>query len=649
MDIRTPFVVLHNFHHAAMTDLQQNARLVRVPIPVVSGVQSIAKITGVAQSGRPYIHVLENEEVFVGFDSFIDYLVTTRAYQTRHARRTCQQRLRVNLNGFHASLAQWADKISGWADTYMGTVALIHNDDQVPQYSHERFQALVSSLHRTVVPRRVLRLSEPPMQNLPTIPQSILNNLMQIPIPTTVVAHDSNEDDVLMVAESDSSDESNDDDDMPPLEEIVEGMHWNELHQQLDNGIHNVITHIQDHVVALIDGLHPDDITAWENAENARLGRGSTTDCEEEQDCSCSICCEELTKELKAPCGHLSHRICSNCLARHATNWSCHCVSANSPYVSCPHEGCDGRYPIDIIAKYISKDDLERLEERIQHYAARQHVKYSCPSCGFINHVPSNLVKDRSPGTLAVQCQAPGCGREYCYHCLGPTPAGSSARSQTLLGLLHPTCTACQRTDLPPRNGEFNRYVPKTTMPKSVGLLPRNYELTVQDCINQLTYIATDAMMTTKCRVSNVALHRTTACLEVTHFGLRQCTVCGMSGLEFETNLIDHWHGSGRFGCCPRWMTDRFWKNTITCPPEMCCREGVCHSDHSDCHDPAHEDYRKQVVEVRRLRHFQSLLQSLPPPLQSLVIEEILKIARPNPVMELLSRIRLAREYGQLV
>ena len=147
-------------------------------------------------------------------------------------------------------------------------------------------------------------------------------------------------------------------------------------------------------------------------------------------------------------------------------------------------------------------------------------------------------MKDRSPGTVAIEC--PGCQHRFCYHCLQEAiPTDQSGPN----GIVCEGCTVHR----PPCAGDFNRYIPKKGC---VALVPRNYELTVAGCLAHLKWLVENPSLPNGCRACGCPMHRTTACAEVVHCGLRQCTVCGMSGLEFETHLIDHWHGEGRLGTC---------------------------------------------------------------------------------------------------
>ena len=348
----------------------------------------------------------------------------------------------------------------------------------------------------------------------------------------------------------------------------------------------------------------------------------------------CSICYDRLTEQNRSapPCGNPRHTVCHECLTRHATNWSCHCVSAHSPFVGCPHEGCAHAYRVEDIR--LSPADRERLVGRIQHFQTRQRTAFSCPKCSAVTPVEATAVKDQCPGTVAVECA--GCGHRCCYHCLND----ALPEAQATGGVVCERCTIHR----PPCPGDFNRYVPKKGC---TALIPRNYELTVADCVAHLRWLVSGENHTlpNRCRACDCPMHRTAACAEVVHCGLRQCTVCGMSGLEFETHLIDHWHGEGRFGTCPRWPTDVFWDHTVTAQER--CEEGVCHDEYRDCTDPAHKDYREQVVEVRRMRHARCCLASFPHELQRLVLRAI--AAEGGKVKEMVDRLRFARQVGALV
>lgn len=345
----------------------------------------------------------------------------------------------------------------------------------------------------------------------------------------------------------------------------------------------------------------------------------------------CTICCGEFTDGIKhAPCGNSSHSICSGCLSRHATNWTNHCVSANTPYVTCPHEGCTGKYSLSTISPYVSENEFKKLSDKIQHFLQRQSVKVACPSCHQIITLPSEWITDISPGQLNIECTT--CNHKFCYHCLRSMIPGQ------------PCMYCCNPTPSMASPGEYNRFVPKKGC---VALIPRNYELTMADCMQQLRFLATDPTLMNKCRACDVGIHRSAACAEISHCGLKQCTICGMTGLEFENHLIDHWSDHGMGGTCPRWFSDPFWNQVLH--SQCRCVEGQCHDDDHDCNVPEHEPYRKEVVEVRRLRHIKMLLRSLPIQLRNSVISDILHLGDEDPLKQCLNRIKMAQEYGALV
>jgi len=654
IQIRTPFVLLGENLSSELTQeqVQMETQFVTLPIPVFYHNENLANIIGVGQSGREYVIHLEDQTVFSGLNAFIDHLVARRTHHTRSRVAATQQRIELSLHGKRVSLDAWFDMLCGWADTSRGTVACIKGNVALPERTSERAPSLP--------PRRIIRLPEPPLRP-PTIswPQNTTPMSTETELAFPMVMEEESEEESEeegdhtfydeypelegmpdLVDESADEDmpyldeESVDDDafflDMPGSEAIPR---LPEVQEAPGGGVPVVRDIVNG------DGL----LTLSQVVHRRPMARRERVEIPTE----CTICCGLLTDGLKPPCGNTAHVVCGSCLNRHATNWSCHCVSPHTPFVSCLHEGCDERYSLEIIAQYISDRDLTKLKHLIDHYTERQRVAFACPTCHEVTRVDSRLVKDRAPGTLAVACFANGCGMEFCWHCLDPLPIGSANRNGMIFHAICNNCEARTHCSIPARNGEFNRFVPKT---ETVAIVPRNYELTVQDCIGRLRWIATTPQLDNHCRACMIRMHRSTACAELTHCGLRVCTVCGMSGLEFESNLIDHWGSHGRMGQCPRWTTDRFWREKIQCPRRDRCEEGRCHDDDKDCTVSTHENYRTQLVEVRRLRHFKCLLQSLPPPLQRMVIEEIVQDDDSNrPMVELFTKIRLARDFGALI
>ena len=341
----------------------------------------------------------------------------------------------------------------------------------------------------------------------------------------------------------------------------------------------------------------------------------------------CSICYDRLTEQNRSapPCGNPRHTVCHECLTRHATNWSCHCVSAHSRSSAARTRGAPTpAWP----RTFASSADRERLVGRIQHFQTRQGP--------------------RSPPQVQRRDARGGDGRE------GPVPwdgGGGVRRVRAPMLLPLP-----ERRSPRPRRRVLSASAARSTARRARGTQPAvpkkghgpdSPELRTDgmDCVAHLRWLVSGENHTlpNRCRACDCPMHRTAAARRWS--AACASARCGMSGLEFETHLIDHWHGEGRFGTCPRWPTDVFWDHTVTAQER--CEEGVCHDEYRDCTDPAHKDYREQVVEVRRMRHARCCLASFPHELQRLVLRAI--AAEGGKVKEMVDRLRFARQVGALV
>lgn len=600
----------------------ENSQRVLIPIPVLYESNHIANITGVGTSGREYIQCVDTNNVILGFDQLIHTLVAARGRITRHTVQTVTDRLCLSLRGNQIRVNTWKNKLLGWGYTTNGTVACICNS-----LSLGHVTAGVGTVAGGTPPTQIIHLPETPM-DLPSFTDGGLSIVAEIDEWSDV-------DTVEMYA---------------PLEEMVyedgeydSGIDYPEEEEEEElGGTDHVRPVMIQELVNIINGQLEGD------GEQARQGTTVVRDIQHllrrssQQGQQCTICCDDFTdadKHVAPPCGDPTHRVCHSCLARYATNWTCHCVSANQPYVSCPHEGCDAMYDPAVVDGLISEADQRRLKERIARFERLQTVHYQCPKCHERVATPSNVVRDRCPGTTAVRCSK--CQQESCYHCLADLPPGSVAQMQNATIPLH-LCGVCI-TPHAPLPGEFNRYVGKQTLNSPI---PRNYELTKADVVRELVHIVEDPALATKCRGCDAAMCRTTQCMELTHCGVRRCTCCGMSGLMFENHLIDHWGRDGRFGTCPRWMSDSYWH--MVTHARTRCVEGACHSDTHDCTAKEHEPYREQVLGARRLRHFHRVLGSLPVPLQKQVFASIVERGE-GKLSEMLNRLQVARTHGGIV
>jgi len=597
---------------------------VSIPIPVIYESTHIANVTGVGTSGREYIQYVNTNHVILGFDQLINALVANRGRITRHTVQTVTERLYLSLRGNHIRVNTWKNKLLGWGHTANGTVACICNSLSIPPTTNPVVQP-------TTQINYIVHLPEAPM-DLPSFTDDDLSVLTvddewgDMPPLEAMVEE--------MVYEEDESDSGIDYPEEEEEEELRGTMMQNAERAMIQAVTENIIEHIEDWP----EQERRRGTTIVRNIQHLLHHRRPLSQPLQQ----CTICCDDFTdadKDVVPPCGDPTHRVCHSCLARYATNWTCHCVSANQPYVSCPHEGCDAMYDFDVINGLISEADQQRLKELIARFERLQMVHYQCPKCHERVAVPSDVVRDRCPGTTAVRCSK--CQQESCYHCLADLPPGSVAQMRRSAVPQH-LCGVCA-TSHAPLPGEFNRYVGKQTLNSPI---PRNYELTKDDVMRELEYIVEDPALATKCRGCNAAMCRTTQCMELTHCGIRRCTCCGMSGLMFENHLIDHWGRDGRFGTCPRWMSDSYWH--MVTHARTRCVEGVCHSDTHDCTVKEHEPYREQVLGARRLRHFHRVLGSLPVPLQQQVFASIGERGE-GKLSEMLNRLQVARMHGGVV
>ena len=389
-------------------------------------------------------------------------------------------------------------------------------------------------------------------------------------------------------------------------------------------------------------------------------------------------------------CRDPNHTMCQGCVVRHATNWTNHSISAHNPNaVLCPHEGCEGQFSFGLLQRLLPERDMERLYELktrfsrcgyvecpnvdcctpTMHYSkisptefvwvmqfkflmtpikpedvvvtgrekpvsVKPHavseencvgfkVTFATPDtphrvtlrkCG--TNVPMERLK-QPEGQVAVTCDR--CGYIYCYHCL--------AQRETTNARAWPCkCAEC----VVPMAGQINRWFvrPECMVDKEGRQAPlmRNYELTSALCYDQLNEMSQGDTLSVKCSCCRTPMHKSTACNELTHCGLRKCFVCGLSSLEGEKNLIDH-YGHDR---CPLYDADG-WRHMTRGMPR--CVEGECHDEHRDCTCPEHAAYRATVVYGRRCHMLVAALRTLPPGLLHQVVRLI--FMRGGPLLSL--------------
>jgi len=340
------------------------------------------------------------------------------------------------------------------------------------------------------------------------------------------------------------------------------------------------------------------------------------------------------TQWVVPPCGYAEHTLCTGCLVRTATNWAHHSIGpTNHDAVLCPHEGCRGQYLVEDFARVLPTGDMKKLCKRKQRFARSGAVR--CPGCDQITRFDTNRLHDAQPGTVAQRCDH--CDRVTCYHCLAEISPGQLALSE-IAGV--PSCS-CGVHPTRPRRGHINQWFRAPA--SAAGPLARNSELKASECARQLRALCDGEDVTVSCAHCSTPMHRACACMELTHCGMKRCAVCGLSGLEHESVLLDHWDGTGLHGC-PRWATDQFWSLAVGPWVGPKCEEGVCHSASHDCTDPSHAPYRTAVREVRRTRMMHTALCTLPNRKRDRVIRSL----RGNSV-EVFQRLHVALTHGGLV
>ena len=338
---------------------------------------------------------------------------------------------------------------------------------------------------------------------------------------------------------------------------------------------------------------------------------------------------------VQPPCHIQNHAICKNCLRRHATNWHAHSIGPNnSDAVMCPHEGCHGRYLVSDLASILSPQNHTRLVD-LQRRFERSGAIW-CPRCTFLVKFDKQKLRDAAPGTVAAKCER--CHGIWCFHCLrSVSPIAYMASGSGM-----PICQCGVEPDMP-HPGLLNRYFRAPA--HACGPLARNYELRVEDCVDQLERLAvSDEGLAVECTSCHTPMHRASACNEMTHCGIRRCNICGMSGLEHESVLLDHWDETGMHGC-PRWnkSSTPFWNMMI--PQHVTrCVEGECHDANRDCTDPAHAEYRAAVARVRRMRMFHSAIQSLDP-----IKRRAVMVGLRGPALVMMNRIQTTLMEGGIL
>ena len=354
----------------------------------------------------------------------------------------------------------------------------------------------------------------------------------------------------------------------------------------------------------------------------------------------CSIClddhfhtrvplAEASPRDCVAPaCRDGSHAVCASCWRRIVTNFHRHPLGPGQRAITCPHDGCDAEYPLEEFAAVLTATEMRALRKFAQQWTSV--VTVACPTCGLGETLDHTWLRNAEEGTVIVH---PKCGHEaFCFHCL--ERPGSPSDS---------TCTLCLSgySSVCPTNGAINRFyrVPRKSMADGQRCYARNCDVDVEGCVDQMQRIVDGVFLPASCANCATPMHKTSACNELTHCGLKVCYHCGYTGLPWESSLFDHWDSEGRLGC-PRFDNDRFWAE-MQCA--SLCSGTLCGGDAHDCTDPAHRAVIVQQHYVRKLSHLRGLFYSLPPRTADRVKRAVAEKTSPSALKQML---RLALEWG---
>lgn len=581
------------------------AAAMEFPYPIGLCVQRnrpVARVYGITVDHNLVI-VMAPDRVFNGMSEFLDHMMQQRP-RTRNARRTLQQQLHVLCNTQQSMRILPYNAVQSW----LPDKAVVHT---TAWFRSTPYTGVDLPIGWTPSPTSIIHIPFPMI-----VPEQMGEEMVNEDAQHGIFSDDDSDEEPTEIdyPEEENIVEDDSDEEMPPLETNLMPLLFQDLMPRLD-----------------------------------RHARGPPR----RQVAQCSICLETEfdggNELVDALCGEHCHKTCRRCLSYHFANFSNHPVSVNTPFMCCPAEGCQAPYADEVqatIKAAMKPATVERLEAHIQECVQRANPRVPCPKCHATIQVSAAALKDRAPGTLGMVCTE--CNHAFCFHCLEPVSRREAQRMAHQPHLVLPLCRKCVDRPLYPAPGKFNRYF-RRLRPAKEGefVLLRNAELIVDDVVTQLEHFCTGDTMHVPCMKCGCELHRSSACNELCHCGMVRCDVCGMSGLDYDSHLIDHW-GSGLMRTCPRWgagSPEEFWQHTVV--TQHRCKEGVCHNDDHDCCLKEHEDFRRQVTGVRRLRRLNASMLSLPNPMRHAVANRIAE--NKGEAAKWLARLSLAFRHGQLV
>ncbi len=370
-------------------------------------------------------------------------------------------------------------------------------------------------------------------------------------------------------------------------------------------------------------------------AEAASSAAAEGSECCECSECcnsaepyECSICCDTFADAptslgagsgaaahlVLPPCGNATHAACTSCIRTWATNWYQHPIHEGQPFVTClHHESCDAVWrDIHVFRPLLCDADFGRLRQLHIDAHKQDTIDAPCPNCPHHGSVPVTYLQ-QNPHVM-VSCSS--CNTRFCFYCLTAQCADA------------PPCM-CRHTN---RTGHatFNTFFTGTD-----GAYLRNNQLQADRCAAELEdIIFGDAFLARKCDKCRAPLHKASACNAIDHCGRRRCFVCGEQPLPGHKVLMDHWIGMPG-GKCPQYDNDAYWDIFVQ---TFQCTEGECYDEGRDCCVPEHQQGILDMHRHRKLRHFMTAIESVPPRVQDAIMTTLCTEERPLPQREILFR-----------
>lgn len=310
-----------------------------------------------------------------------------------------------------------------------------------------------------------------------------------------------------------------------------------------------------------------------------------------QQECCICMVLKSTRQLIYQPCKLSSHKICRACIKKIIHMMP---ISEERPHILCqsPFEECSAEYNSAFIKK-ILKERYCLYEEASNSYKYEGCKVLQC-KCKEIIYVPYGDILD-TQGHNIFSCWS--CGNIICIDCDMSVDANASH------------CVRCINrntyTNAYSINYFFNKEGNKSNL---IDYKLKNYEVTIDTAVKQLTEKFNYEDLYVKCPVCNIYIKKTESCNGVKHCHVEICYSCGMFS-NIGEDLKDHWSARGHRGC-PRWDNDIFWNSITT----IKCSEDICYNHTSgDCKIPEHQDSIKDIIEYRKKLQMYHSLKSLIP------------------------------------